>query len=487
MKKINLVWFKRDLRLTDHLPLQLALESDTPCALFYLFEPSLMANPHYDERHWRFVYQSLQDINSQLKPFGHQVLMVESEAIEFFEAVAKHYRIETLYSHQEVGLQITFERDKRVGQYCRDRGITWRETPSGAVNRGAKSREQWDSHWQKVMRAPLATPVLDGRRMLSLDATSLDLGQQVASAWREKRAGMQTGGPSLAWRTLDDFFQRRGRGYYRSISSPSLARSACSRMSPYLAWGNISLREMYQSLLSHWSQPGWRRSLSALSSRLHWHCHFIQKFESQHEMEVRCVNLAYEPLLARGCRQNSHDLQAWMQGKTGVPLVDACMRCLVHTGYLNFRMRAMLVSFLTHHLAIDWRHGVHHLARLFLDFEPGIHYAQFQMQAGVTGINTIRIYNPVKQAQEHDSDGAFIYRWLPELKSVPVPLLFSPWQMTSMEAILYQLDPESCYLQPIVDVEQSGREARDRLWTWKKRTDVQAAAQKVLATHVRNE
>lgn len=486
MKKINLVWLKRDLRLTDHPPLHQALASGTPTVLFYLFEPSLMANPHYDERHWRFVYQSLQDINQQLAPLGHQVLIAESEAVAFLQTVAKHYHIEALYSHQEVGLYITFERDKQVAHYCSSNQIPWQETPTGAVIRGAKNRDDWDKHWQTVMKAPLVTPTLEAKRLMSIEAAQLGLGVNVPRSWLEKQPGMQTGGPTLAKRTLEDFFQRRGQRYYRSISSPSLARHACSRMSPYLAWGNISLREMYHCLLQHWNQPGWRRSLSSLSSRLHWHCHFIQKFESQHQMEVHCVNPAYEPLLARECKQDEQALQAWMQGKTGIPLVDACMRCLIHTGYLNFRMRAMLVSFLTHHLAIDWRHGVQHLARLFLDFEPGIHYAQFQMQAGVTGINTIRIYNPVKQAQEHDSEGAFIYRWLPELKAVPVPLLFSPWQMTPMEAILYQLEPDSLYLQPIVDIEQSGRAARERLWMWKKRQDVRAAAQNVLATHVRN-
>ena len=154
-------------------------------------------------------------------------------------------------------------------------------------------------------------------------------------------------------------------------------------------------------------------------------------------MEFRCVNRGYESLIQHSAKTNNDHLTAWKEGNTGYPLVDACMRCLAHTGYLNFRMRAMLVSFLTHHLAQDWRNGVAHLASLFLDFEPGIHYAQFQMQSGVTGINTIRIYNPTKQAIDHDPDGVFIKKWVPELKDVPISLLFEPWKMSAMEALMY--------------------------------------------------
>jgi deoxyribodipyrimidine photo-lyase len=245
------------------------------------------------------------------------------------------------------------------------------------------------------------------------------------------------------------------------------------------------LREVYQYLLKHWQVAGFRRSLIALSSRLHWHCHFIQKFESEYDMEFYCVNRAYEPLIKQSSTFDEEKLAAWKSGHTGVPLIDACMRCLHHTGYINFRMRAMLVSFLTHHMNMDWRVGVTHLAQLFLDFEPGIHYPQFQMQAGVTGTNTIRIYNPIKQAQEHDPNGTFIYKWVPELQMVPPPLLFEPWTMTQMEAVMYQLQPDSRYLAPIITPDNAAKAARERLWTWRKRADVKQEGRRILARHVR--
>jgi len=111
-------------------------------------------------------------------------------------------------------------------------------------------------------------------------------------------------------------------------------------------------------------------------------------------------------------------LMAWIHGMTGVPMVDACMRSLRTTGFLNFRMRAMLVSYACHVLHLSWESILNPLAGLFLDFEPGIHISQVQMQAGVVGINTVRLYSPDKQLQDHDPDCSFVYKWCPELRDV---------------------------------------------------------------------
>lgn len=484
--RVNLVWFKRDLRLSDHAPLAAASRAGLPVVLLYIFEPVLLDNAHYDTRHWRFVWQSLTDMNQELASAGGHVTVVKGDCLAVFDALHKAVDIETVFSHQEVGLAVTFERDRQVANWCKTRGVVWQESPDGAVLRGAKTRQRWDKAWQKYMRAALASPRLSQMRFHPLSASALPDFVPPAS-WQHKQTGMQTGGATLGWQTLNSFYQGRGQDYAYCISKPSASRNHCSRLSPYLAWGNLSVREVYQSLLENWSRPGWRRSLSAFSSRLHWHCHFIQKFESESDMERRPVNKGYADFPYRTDDKVAQDLMAWQQGKTDYPLVDACMRCLHATGYINFRMRAMLVSFLCHHLNVDWRLGVEHLAALFLDFEPGIHYPQFQMQAGVTGTNTIRIYNPTKQAQEHDADGAFIHRWLPELREVPVPLVFEPWTLTPMEQSMYKVTiaTQGDYPLPILSLDQAAREARDRLWGGRKRAQVKKESVRILAMHVR--
>ncbi|MAJ52178.1 MAG: deoxyribodipyrimidine photolyase, partial [Flammeovirgaceae bacterium] len=196
------------------------------------------------------------------------------------------------------------------------------------------------------------------------------------------------------------------------------------------------------------------------------------------------VNRGYESLVRV---ENNNHLLAWQSGRTGFPLVDACMRCLHTTGWINFRMRAMLVSLLCHHLDQDWRTGVYHLAQLFLDYEPGIHYPQFQMQAGTTGINTVRIYNPVKQSYEHDPEGIFIKKWVPELVNVPTPFIHEPFKMNHFDQSCYGIEMGVDYPFPIVNLEESGKIAREKIWGHRKGKKVKKESQRILKTHVRKQ
>ena len=485
------VWFKRDLRLTDHQPLGAAIQSGKPLLLLYAVEPLLQHDSHYHARHWQFVAQAIADINHQLAALGQVdacLWVVHGEMLEILSQVHQQLSIDTLYSHQEIGLANTYARDRAVQAWCSSHGIRWQQSQTAGVIRGLANRQHWDERWKQVMRSRIVPLPWHQANWLPSAQIRCSLSPfQPAQQWlfTDLQQRQQQGGSTAAWATLQDFFAGRGKNYPYHISKPQLSRQSCSRMSPHLAWGTISMREFYQYLLRQWQTPGWRKTLIALAARLHWHCHFIQKFESECDMEFRPVNRAYADFPYRTDHQISEHLHAWQHGQTGFPLVDACMRCVTATGYLNFRMRAMLVSFLCHLLRIDWRAGVQHLARQFLDFEPGIHYPQFQMQASVTGTNTIRIYNPTKQAQEHDPDGEFIKQWCPELAELPLPLLAEPWRMTAMEQTLYNCRIGSDYPAPIIDLTVAAKQARDLLWSYRQQPAVKQDGKRIVSRHVR--
>ncbi|MDI9330906.1 MAG: FAD-binding domain-containing protein [Alphaproteobacteria bacterium] len=213
------------------------------------------------------------------------------------------------------------------------------------------------------------------------------------------------------------------------------AHGACSRLSPYLAWGCISMREVVQQTREHLAQlpeqaTRHRAGLLAFLSRLYWHCHFIQKLETEPEIEWRNMHRGYDDL--REPEFNAEHFEALINARTGWPMVDACVTMLRETGWLNFRMRAMLVSVAAYPLWLHWR--------------------------------------PVGE-------------WLPAMRRVPDEWLFEPWLMPPMVQEQLGLRVGTDIVMPVVDLKEATKAAKQRLYERRHNDDVKAGKQAVIDKH----
>lgn len=473
----QIVWFKRDLRLEDHAPLAAAAASGPVLAL-YVIEPDLWTQPDSSSRHWQFIRETLIDLSQSLQSYGGELCIRSGEITHVFELFRQTLGDFELHSHEETGNAWSYARDLRLADWCRTRGIKWNEYPANGVIRRLGDRDRWAAKRNARMQKALVTlpntisfAPLDSRIHLE------PLPEVSDPRFGPSTPRVQRGGRSEALKVLESFLSDRSERYMTTISKPGVSARHCSRLSTHIAYGTLSVREIEKALekrIDHLEGIGdpsslrWARQLQAFGSRLAWRCHFVQKLEQQPSIETHCMHPAFEGMRENDFRQDWFD--AWCEGRTGYPLVDACMRSLHANGWITFRMRAMLVAFASYHLWLDWRRTAPFMARLFTDYEPGIHYSQFQMQSGVTGINATRIYNPVKQSYDHDPEGRFIRRYIPELKDVPEEFIHEPWLMSS---------PPKNYPSPLVDHEAAARLAKQRMTAYRRGEDFREQAAEV--------
>lgn len=478
---IQIVWFKRDLRIHDHKPLFEAAKSNIPTLPLYITEPEYWTQPFAARRHWHFIHDCLTELRDDLTKLGQPLIVQTGEVTDILQTLADQYDITHIHAHEESGNDWTYKRDLAVLAWCAQNKVPITEYPYNGVVRRLKNRDDWS----KIRNARMAQDVVPKPQKIT-PLPDFEIGEIPAKddlMFGDPVPGIvQKGGRREGINTLKSFLNERAKNYIYTLSAPGPSELYCSRLSTHLTWGTLSVCEVLKAsakrkqILSE-DEKGFKRNLSAFSSRLAWRCHFIQKIEDQPEIEYECMHPAFE-----GMREPDHNedyFQAWKDGQTGYPFIDACMRNLTHEGWITFRMRAMLVSFASYNLWLDWRKTGYHLAKLFTDYEPGIHYSQLQMQSGVTGINAVRIYSPIKQSYEHDPDGEFIKQWVPELKTIPTEWIHEPWAMK--KTLLNQSD---CvigedYPMPIVDHKEAIRHARAKLSEVRKQEGFRDESRKV--------
>jgi deoxyribodipyrimidine photo-lyase len=487
---IQLVWFKRDLRVSDHRPLFEAAQRGAVLPL-YIIEPAVLHEADYAARHYLFTRDCLLGLRQRLADLGMPLVVRYGEAISVLQALHDAYGIAAMWAHEETGNDVTYARDRAVRRWTKANGIPFTEYPNGGVVRRLKSRDDWAGIAQARMEAPSVPTPKALRPVESIDPghipelPELDLPHDPLQS-------VQKGGETVAQGVLRTFLAQRGQRYHKEMSSPVSAFFATSRLSPHLAYGAISVRQVYHALQQRKAEiaalaypTSWKTALEAFQSRIYWRDHFIQKLEDAPRIEFEGFVTTYDGIREDPSANDfaAEKFAAWREGRTGYPLVDASMRALTALGFMNFRMRAMLVSFASHTLWLHWRATGLHLGSLFTDHEPGIHWCQMQMQSGSSGNSTLRIYNPTKQAQEQDPDGVFIRRWVPELGRVPDGFIHAPWLMPAQAQAECGVYIGQHYPAPIVDHDAAAKRARQIIGQVRKLPETKTQTAIILAKH----
>lgn len=433
MARAQIVWFRRDLRVHDHPALHEAAADGTPVVPVFVVDPRLTNGPAASGPRATFLAASLADLDAALRERGSRLIVRHGDPAAVLPALAREVDAGAVRWTADAA-PFGRRRDARVrsaltavgveaidhpGQYVVD--------PTALATRGGTPytvfgpfRRRWgDADRRRIHDAPrriAGPPRIGGEGLPS--AADLGRTRRRPDVPQPLAAGGETAGLAAARRWLDGPIEAYADHHDRLAGGTS-------ELSPHLRWGTISSGwlEARARVLSGEGPAAFVRQLAWRDFFAHVYRHHPEDRHREHQARYRDLSWEDDP----------DGLDAWRAGRTGFPLVDAGMRQLAATGWIHNRARMVVGSFLTKDLHVDWRHGERHFLDLLLDGEPVQNDGNWQWIASV-GVDPKpyfqRLFNPTRQQQRFDPDGAYVRRWVPELASVPDELLAEPWRMS---------------------------------------------------------
>ena len=467
-----IVWFRDDLRLSDHPALHAAAENGAPLICLYVFDEESAAlrpprsRPLGGASRW-WLAQSLRSLQANLQQQGLSLVLRRGAAATVIANLAKDVRASAVYwIESDIAGPAIIERD--VAAALENIGVATHGFPGDLLVRPASLRNKegrglrvFTPFWKRILSLgdpphPLPAPktLRAGPPVASDDLASWKL-EPTQPDWAAGLRETWTPGEHAAQARLKDFLDDAIKGYASLRDRPD--RDGTSRLSPHLRFGEVSPRQVWHAArFAAARKPSLASDVEKFLSELGWR-EFSRHLLSDHP------NLAeenFQPSFdAFPWRRDARALRAWQRGQTGYPIVDAGMRELWHTGVMHNRVRMVTASFLVKHLLIDWREGEKWFWDTLVDADPGSNPASWQWVAG-SGADAapyFRVFNPVLQGEKFDPGGVYVARWLPELALLPPKLIHQPWEATPMELAAAGVTLGKTYPQPIVD-HRAGRE-----------------------------
>ena len=464
---VNIVLLHKNLRISDNSALYHGCNADKSL-IIYAYDKGYWSNNGKSERQFQFCLDSLGELDEKLNKLNRDLFIFEGDLDELALWIDKNFPQSKIFLNQSTDIHYHRNLKAKFFSKFEDSGRLYEFEDFGIQTKN-HNRDDWSSNWHRIMTQKiLPTPQINhSSKIKPKDLLDFKAFKKKQSLVDPKNNSFQLGGEDKAKKLLSSFLEKRMDGYSIKMSSPVEAEHSCSRLSPHISFGTISLRTIFQEVQKSMNSSLFKKDLYSFKKRLHWHCHFIQKLETEPELEFKSMHSMCDSLREE---ENDELIEKWIAGETGFPFLDACMVFLKEKGWINFRMRAMIMSFASYNLWQPWQKTSPRLAELFVDYEPGIHICQVQMQSGVTGINLPRIYSVLKQSSDQDPSAMWIKGQINSLKNIE-------------PKNIHEAELNEIYHEKIVDLKASAKKARETIWSVRKGSDFKKIAKDVYLKH----
>ncbi|PSG99354.1 MAG: deoxyribodipyrimidine photolyase [Nanohaloarchaea archaeon SW_7_43_1] len=440
----KVVWHRNDLRLRDNKALSEAGQKAVP---IYIFDPNWLENELVSDTRIEFVIECLQDLNRQYQAKNSRIALFKGNPVKVLSGL------------QDEGYEIYFNEDanhfrRQMEEKARQRFTGF--TGDGIVRNKEGARKNWRANAENYIKSkPFRTPEDIEDNPLEAGIKLDEIREKYDIEPEKKKFG--PGGSKEAGKRLQDFLDNIEK-YPSSISSPIKAEKNTSHLSPYIRYGCVSRRQVFRH--AKWRAKNSEKpdKFEMFIDRIYWHLNISQKVEDNPKLHKESVNPVFRDLNKED--RSEEKINAWKKGETGYPLVDASMRALVETGWINFRMRAMCATFFSYILGQWWKEGADFFYKHLIDSDIAINYYQWQMHSGIVGVHKHRIYNPTKQIKDNDPEGKFIKKYVPELRALSPEQIVKPWEMSDKEQRKTGVDIGKNYPEPIVNRKNKAQKAR---------------------------